>query len=35
LLGYKVLQGAVTGGGVDWPEEADLLGDTTGGGSAP
>jgi nitrogen fixation NifU-like protein len=35
LLGYKVLQGAIRGSGVEWPEEADLLGDTTGGGSAP
>jgi nitrogen fixation NifU-like protein len=25
LLGYKVLQGAVTGSAVGWPDEADLL----------
>jgi nitrogen fixation NifU-like protein len=25
LLGYKVLQGAVTGSTVGWPDEADLL----------
>ena len=25
LLGYKVLQGAVTGSAVSWPEDADVL----------
>ena len=25
LLGYKVLQGAVTGGPVDWPAEAEAV----------
>ena len=34
LLPYKVLQGAVTGGEARWPDEADVLGDTTQGGSA-
>jgi len=35
LLGYKVLQGAVTGGEASWPDEAQVLGDASGGGSAP
>ena len=35
LLGYKVLQGAVSGASVDWPDEAGMLGDASGGGSAP
>ena len=35
LLGYKVLQGAVTGGEARWPDEAQVLGDASGGGSAP
>jgi nitrogen fixation NifU-like protein len=26
LLSYKVLQGAVTGGEVAWPEEAEVVG---------
>ena len=25
LLGYKVLQGAVTGSAVDWPAEAEAV----------
>jgi nitrogen fixation NifU-like protein len=33
LLGYKVLQGAVTGATASWPEEADVL--SPSGGSAP
>ncbi len=35
LLGYKVLQGAVTGAATRWPEEADVLAGAGGGGSAP
>ncbi len=35
LLGYKVLQGAVTGAETGWPDEAEVLGDASGGGSAP
>ena len=35
LLGYKVLQGAVVGSSVQWPEEADVLAVAGGGGSAP
>jgi nitrogen fixation protein NifU and related proteins len=35
LLGYKVLQGAVRGTAVRWPEEADVLAGAGGGGSAP
>ena len=35
LLGYKVLQGAVTGSTVRWPDEADVLAGAGGGGSAP
>ncbi|HEY6607891.1 MAG TPA: SUF system NifU family Fe-S cluster assembly protein [Candidatus Limnocylindria bacterium] len=35
LLGYKVLQGAVSGAAAEWPDEADMLGDVSGGGSAP
>jgi nitrogen fixation protein NifU and related proteins len=35
LLGYKVLQGAVTGTAARWPEEADVLAEAGGGGSAP
>lgn len=31
LLGYKVLQGAITGSATEWPEEADVF----DGGSAP
>jgi nitrogen fixation protein NifU and related proteins len=34
LLGYKVLQGAVTGDVVRWPDEADVLAGAGGGGSA-
>jgi nitrogen fixation NifU-like protein len=35
LLGYKVLQGAVTGAAARWPDEADILAGAGGGGSAP
>lgn len=35
LLGYKVLQGAVIGSAVQWPDEADVLAGAGGGGSAP
>ena len=35
LLGYKVLQGAVTGTAVRWPDDADVLSQAGGGGSAP
>jgi nitrogen fixation NifU-like protein len=35
LLGYKVLQGAVSGSEAGWPDEAEILGDASGGGSAP
>ena len=35
LLGYKVLQGAVTGSAVRWPDDADVLSQAGGGGSAP
>ncbi|MCC6617435.1 MAG: SUF system NifU family Fe-S cluster assembly protein [Chloroflexi bacterium] len=35
LLGYKVLQGAVRGAMTDWPEEAEVLGDASAGGSSP
>jgi nitrogen fixation NifU-like protein len=35
LLGYKVLQGAVAGSSVQWPDEADVLAGAGGGGSAP
>jgi nitrogen fixation NifU-like protein len=35
LLGYKVLQGAVIGSAVRWPDEADVLAGAGGGGSAP
>jgi nitrogen fixation NifU-like protein len=35
LLGYKVLQGALAGAATNWPEEAEMLGDASGGGSAP
>lgn len=35
LLSYKVLQGAVRGGTVSWPEEADVLAGANEGGSAP
>jgi nitrogen fixation protein NifU and related proteins len=35
LLGYKVLQGAVTGAAVRWPDDADVLAEAGGGGSAP
>jgi hypothetical protein len=32
---YKVLQGAVRGAAVGWPEEADVLAGGNAGGSAP
>ncbi len=35
LLVYKVLQGAVRGAAVSWPEEADVLAGGNAGGSAP
>jgi nitrogen fixation protein NifU and related proteins len=35
LLGYKVLQGAVSGASADWPDEADVLAEAGSGGSAP
>jgi nitrogen fixation NifU-like protein len=35
LLGYKVLQGAVSGSTTAWPDEADVLGEANPGGSAP
>lgn len=35
LLSYKVLQGAVRGSAVDWPDEADLAISAGNGGSAP
>ena len=35
LLGYKVLQGAVTGAVTSWPDEADVLAEAGSGGSAP
>ena len=35
LLVYKVLQGAVRGAAVAWPEEADVLAGGNAGGSAP
>jgi nitrogen fixation protein NifU and related proteins len=35
LLGYKVLQGAVTGAAANWPDEADVLAEAGSGGSAP
>ena len=35
LLGYKVLQGAISGSATAWPEEADVLGEANPGGSAP
>jgi nitrogen fixation NifU-like protein len=35
LLSYKVLQGALSGAEVQWPEEADVLGAANEGGSAP
>jgi nitrogen fixation protein NifU and related proteins len=35
LLGYKVLQGAVTGAPTSWPDEADVLAEAGSGGSAP
>ena len=35
LLGYKVLQGAVTGAATRWPDEADVLAEAGSGGSAP
>ncbi len=35
LLGYKVLLGALSGTEVGWPEESEVLGDASGGGSAP
>ena len=35
LLVYKVLQGAVRGASIAWPEEADVLAGANAGGSAP
>ncbi|MGH2353804.1 MAG: Fe-S cluster assembly sulfur transfer protein SufU [Chloroflexota bacterium] len=35
LLVYKVLQGAVSGAGVGWPDEAEVLAGANAGGSAP
>ena len=35
LLGYKVLQGAVSGVAAEWPDEADVLADAGSGGGAP
>src|SRR5918996_241414 len=35
LLGYKVLQSAVIGAAVRWPDEVDVLAEAGGGGSAP
>jgi nitrogen fixation protein NifU and related proteins len=35
LLVYKVLQGAVQGAAVGWPEEAEVLAAGNAGGSAP
>ncbi len=35
LLSYKVLQGALAGAEVRWPEEAQVLGGANAGGSAP
>lgn len=35
LLSYKVLQGAVRGSAVAWPDEADLTTSAGSGGSAP
>ena len=35
LLGYKVLQGAVSGVAAEWPDEADVLTDAGSGGGAP
>ena len=35
LLSYKVLQGALRGAEVQWPEEAEVLGVANEGGSAP
>jgi nitrogen fixation NifU-like protein len=35
LLVYKVLQGAVRGAAIGWPEEADVLAGGNAGGSAP
>lgn len=35
LLVYKVLEGAVRGAAVGWPEEADVLAGGNAGGSAP
>ena len=35
LLSYKVLQGAVRGSSVAWPDEADLTTSAGSGGSAP
>jgi nitrogen fixation protein NifU and related proteins len=35
LLGYKVLQGAITGASSRWPDEADVLAEAGSGGSAP
>ena len=35
LLVYKVVQGALRGAAVGWPEEADVLAGGNAGGSAP
>ena len=35
LLGYKVLQGAVSGAPAQWPDEAEVLADAGSGGAAP
>src|SRR5688500_14596276 len=35
LLGYKVLQGAVSGSAAQWPDEAEVLADAGSGGAAP
>jgi nitrogen fixation NifU-like protein len=35
LLGYKVLQGAVQGGAIGWPEESEVLAGPSVGGSSP
>jgi nitrogen fixation NifU-like protein len=35
LLGYKVLQGAVSGSAAQWPDDAEVLADAGSGGAAP
>jgi nitrogen fixation protein NifU and related proteins len=35
LLGYKVLQGAISGAAAQWPDEAEVLADAGSGGTAP